>query len=297
MELRHLRYFTAVAETLHFGRAAARLNISAPTLSHQIGALETTLGAKLFTRRTKSAVGLTHAGKRFLVEAHETLRQAERAELIGRRAGRGDTGSITIGYVMSAICGGLLSTSLANYREKHPDVSFALQRTQTVEQFRNLIDGSLDIGFARLPYRYPGGLAGFLVDKQKYYLGVPLKHPLAGRKQVTPAMLEAEPFVATSLEMEIGFWSNTAAIAPPGVTLQIVDRAPDVISMMALSAAGAGICVVSESLTRVAIPGLVFCEITGTTRTSDHVVVYRKNEGAPVVKGLINYLRSNVKLR
>lgn len=297
MELRHLRYFTAVAETLHFGRAAARLNISAPTLSHQIGALETMLGAKLFTRRTKSAVALTHSGKRFLVEAQEALRQADRAEMVGRRAGRGDTGSITIGYVMSAVCGGLLSTSLANYREKHPGVSFQLQRTQTVEQFRSLIDGSLDIGFARLPYRYPSGLAGFLVDKQKYYLGVPQNHPLAGRKQVTPAMLEAEPFVATSLEMELGFWSNTAAVAPPGATLHIVDRAPDVVSMMTMSATGAGICVVSESLTRIAIPGLVFCEITGISRTSDHVVVYRKNEGEPVVKGLINHLRGNAKLR
>ena len=297
MELRHLRYFAAVADALHFGRAAARLNISAPTLSHQIGALETMLGAKLFTRRTKSAVALTHAGKRFLLEALETLQQAERAELVGRRAGRGDTGSITIGYVMSAVCGGLLSTSLANYREKHPDVSFQLVRAQTVQQFKDIIDGTIDVGFARLPYRYPSGLAGFPVDKQKFFLGVPQNHPFAGRKQVTPAMIEAETFVATSLEMEIGFWSNTSAVAPPGVTLRIADRASDVVSMMAMSAAGAGICVVSESLTRIAMPGLVFCEITGTSRTSDHVVVYRKNESAPVVKGLINHLRSHAKLR
>jgi DNA-binding transcriptional LysR family regulator len=297
MELRHLRYFTAVAEDLHFGRAAARLNISAPTLSHQIGALETMLGAKLFTRRTKSAVALTHSGKRFLVEAQETIRQARQAETIGRRAGRGDAGSITVGYVMSAVCGGLVSTSLANYREKHPDVSFRLQRMQTVSQFQDLVDGSLDIGFARLPYRYPSGVTGFLVARQKYYLVVPLKHPLAGRKQVTPAMLEKETFVTTPLEMEVGFWSNIAPVALPGVTPRIADRAPDVVSMMALTATGAGVSVVSEAVTSVNIPGLTFCEITGISRTSDHVVAYRKNENAPVVKGLINYLRSSLKLR
>ena len=91
MELRHLRYFVAVAEELHFGRAAARLNISAPTLSHQILALEGLLGAKLFLRRTKSVVTLTATGKRFLVEAYATLAQAANAEMIGRRAARGET--------------------------------------------------------------------------------------------------------------------------------------------------------------------------------------------------------------
>ena len=108
MELRHLRYFVAVAEKLHFSRAAEQLNISTPTLSHQIQALETMLGAQLLSRRKKSAVSLTHTGKRFLEEARATLRQAENAELVGKRAARGDIGSIAIGYILSASSIGLL---------------------------------------------------------------------------------------------------------------------------------------------------------------------------------------------
>src|SRR5882672_9320947 len=97
MELRHLRYFIAVAEELHFSRAAAKLNIATPTLSAQIQALETSLGAQLFARKTRS-VALTHVGKRFLEEARATLKQAEQAELVGRRAARGDLGSIVVGF-------------------------------------------------------------------------------------------------------------------------------------------------------------------------------------------------------
>ncbi len=295
MELRHLRYFIAVAEEMHFGRAAARLNISAPTLSHQIGALESMLGAKLFTRRTKSAVGLTHSGKRFLIEAQETIKQAAHAEMVGRRAGRGDAGSISIGYVLSAGFSGMLSASLARFRERHPDVTFQLARVQTVEQFKALADGSLDVGFTRTPHRYPTGLTGFIIERQKFFLALPEKHHLVAQKNITPAMLVNEDFVAAPLEMELGFWANLSSVAPPGVSLRIVARAPDVFSVITLVAAGVGLGVLSESLKRIAIPGVVFREIDGASRTSDHVAAYRKNESAPVVKAFINFLRASVR--
>ncbi len=292
MELRHLRYFTTVAEELHFGRAAARLNIAAPTLSHQIRALETLLGTKLFNRRTKSAVALTHSGRRFLVEAQDTLKQAAHAEQVGRQAGRGDAGSISVGYVLSAGCGGLISSMLASFRKEHPDVSFQMARMQTVSQFKALVDGSLDIGFARTPHRFPTGLAGFTDDRQRFCLALPEAHALAARNHVTPAMLVDEAFVAAPLEMELGFWSNIASIAPSGVMLRIVERTNDVFTALALVGAGAGICVLSESLARIAMPGVIFRDIVGVTRTAEHSVVYRKNESAPVVKTYINYLRA-----
>jgi DNA-binding transcriptional LysR family regulator len=98
--LRHLRYFVAVAEKLHFSRAAEDLNISTPNLSNQIRALGTMLGAQLLSRKTKSAVALTQTDRRFLEEARATLRQAEMAELIGKRAARDDVGSIVVGYIL-----------------------------------------------------------------------------------------------------------------------------------------------------------------------------------------------------
>ena len=297
MELRHLKYFVAVAEELHFARAAERLNIAAPTLSHQIGALETMLGAKLLTRKTKSAVALTHSGKRFLVEAQETLKQAAHAELVGRRAARGDAGSIAVGYVFSAGCSGLISGTLASFRKSHPEVSFQLARMQTFAQFKALIDGSLDIGFTRAPQRYPSGLTGFIVERQPFWLALPEGHHLAARKQITPAMLVDEAFVAVSMEMEIGFWGNIAAITPPGTSLRIVERAPDAFTVMALVAAGVGISVLSGSLARIAMPGLAFRKLVGVTRMADHAMVYRKNESAPVVKAFIEFLRARARAR
>jgi len=295
MELRHLRYFIAVAEELHFARAAARLNIAAPTLSHQIRALEGMLGAELFTRKTRSAVALTHSGKRFLVEAQETLKQAAHAELVGRRAARGDAGSIAVGYVFSAGCSGLISETLGGFRKSHPEVSFQLARMQTFAQFKALGDGSLDVGFTRALQRYPSGLSGFIIERQPFLVALPAGHRLAARKQVTPAMLVEESFVAVSMEMEVGFWGNIAAITPPGMSLRIVERAPDAFTVMALVAAGAGISVLSGALARIAMPGVTFRKIVGVTRTADHATVYRKNEGAPVVTAFIEFLRGRIR--
>src|SRR3974390_2237759 len=152
MELRHLRYFVAVAEELHFSRAAAKLNIATPTLSAQIQALESMLGAQLFTRKTRS-VALTHVGKRFLEEARATLKQADQAELVGRRAARGDLGSIAIGYVLSAAGAGTVTPGITDFRKSHPDVSFQLHKMETIPQMKALVDGTLDLAFARLPDR------------------------------------------------------------------------------------------------------------------------------------------------
>ncbi|MDP2295174.1 MAG: LysR substrate-binding domain-containing protein [Pseudolabrys sp.] len=293
MELRHLRYFTAVAEELHFGRAATRLNIAAPTLSHQIGALETLLGAQLFTRRTKSAVALTSLGTRFLVEAYATLKQAAHAELIGRRAARGDVGSVAVGYIFSAGCSGLVSSLAMEFRKMNPGVSVQLRRALTFEQFKGLTEGSLDVGFTAAPQRYPSGLNGFVVDRQPFFLAIPAKHPLAARKQITPAMVVDESFVAVSLEMEVGFGGgNISAISPLGTSLNIVERMPDIFSVMTLVGAGVGLSVLSQPLTNVHIPGVVFRKVSGITRKAECAVVFRKNESSPVVKAFLKYLRT-----
>lgn len=296
MELRHLRYFTAVAEELHFGRAAARLNIAAPTLSHQIGSLETLLGARLFTRRTKSAVALTQLGTRFLVEAYATLKQAAHAELIGRRAARGDVGSLAVGYIFSAGCSGFVSTTVLEFRKKHPGISPQLRRALTFEQFKALSEGSLDVGFTAAPQRYPSGLSGFVVDRKPFYLAIPAKHRFATAKNITPAMLMNETFVAVSLEMEVGFGGgNIAAISPLGNTPNIVERAPDIFSVLTLVAAGVGLSVVSQPLSNVKIPGLTFRKIAGVNRESELALVFRKNESSPVVKAFTDFMRARMR--
>jgi DNA-binding transcriptional LysR family regulator len=294
MELRHLRYFVAVAEELHFSRAAARLNIATPTLSAQIQALEAMLGAQLFARKTRS-VALTQVGKQFLEEARATLQQADHAELVGRQAARGDLGSIAVGYVLSASCGGLVSPAVIRFKKSHPNVSFHLRKMETIPQMKALVEGALDVGFTREPERYPTGLTGFLIDRQSFYLAVPEGHRLASCDDIAPEALVGEPFVAMTLDMEMGFWSNLRAVTPPGTSMQIAARVPDALSVLTAVSAGIGLGVLSGSLTRISVPGVVFRKITQTNRYSDHAVVYRKNEGAPVIRAFVAQLRAHAR--
>jgi DNA-binding transcriptional LysR family regulator len=294
MELRHLRYFVTVAEELHFSRAAARLNIATPTLSAQIQALEAHLGAQLFARRTRS-VALTHVGRRFLDEARATLRQADQAELVGRRAARGDVGTIAVGCVLSATFGGVIPRAIIQFKKTHPDVLFQTRAVPTIQQMKELIEGTLDVGVTLAPDRYPVGLSGFIIDRQAFWLAIPADHPLATRKEVEPNMLEGEPLIATLLETDMGFWSNIRAITPPGMTMRIVSRVPDIFSVMVGVAAGIGMGVVTESLARLPIPGVVYRKIVKTPRCSDHAAVFRRNESAPVVKAFIAMLRAGTR--
>jgi DNA-binding transcriptional LysR family regulator len=295
MELRHLRYFVAVAEKLHFSRAAEHLNISTPTLSHQIQALETMLGAQLLSRKTKSAVSLTQTGKRFLEEARATLRQAENAELVGKRAARGDIGSIAIGYILSASCIGLLPELIATFQKENPGVSLQLSRMETFPQMKAVIDGSLDVAFIRAPQRYPIELTGFVVDRHPYCVAIPKGHHLAKRKQIGPAVLAQEAFVSGSLEMEVGFWGNLSAISKQGQSLHVVERTPDIFSLLTLVAAGVGLAIISEPMQNVAIPGIVYRRITGALQEAEIAVAYRKSENAPAVKSFIQRLRAKAR--
>lgn len=297
MELRHLRYFVAVAEKLHFSRAAEYLNISTPTLSHQIQALESMLGAQLLSRKKKSAVSLTQTGKRFLEEARATLRQAENAELVGKRAARGDIGSIAIGYILSASCIGLLPELIAAFQKENPNVSLQIIRMETFPQMKALIEGVLDVAFIRAPQRYPAELTGFVIHRHAYYVAIPAGHHLAKRKQITPAVLAKEPFVSGTLEMDVGFWGNLGAISKLGQSLRIVERTSDIFSLLTLVAAGFGLGIISAPMQNVTIPGVVYRKIAGAFQEAEIAVAYRKSESAPAVKSFIQRLRTKARTR
>jgi DNA-binding transcriptional LysR family regulator len=294
MELRHLRYFVAVAEELHFSRAAAKLRIATPTLSAQIQTLETSLGARLFTRKTRSVV-LTSVGKRFLAEAQEVIRRADHAELVARRFAKGEEGTLAVGYILTAAYGGMITASIVDFRASHPNVNVELQRMQTLPQMTALLGGSLDIGFARAPERFPAGLAGFVVDRQPLCLAIPSGHRLAAHSVIEPEMLAGEEFVTTSLEMELGYWSNVSEVVPTDMQVKIVARVPDTTSVLFSVAAGIGIGVLSESLTRTAVAGVTFRKLGGATRTSDHVAVFRRNEASPLIKAFIALMREKTR--
>jgi DNA-binding transcriptional LysR family regulator len=287
MELRHLRYFIAVAEELHFAHAAERLDISGPTLSNQISALESELRVQLFNRKTKKNVTLTNAGTRFLEEARATIRQAEFAEHVGRQAGLGEAGTITIGYVLTAALMGLLPSAIASFRKSHPNVTFAVRRTETFPTMKDILSRQTDIGIIRRPERYPSGLSGFTIVSDDFCVALPQSHPLASRKQVTPSMLSNDNFIATPLEMEVGFWGNISG----NVGHRVVARATDIISVLSLVAGGIGVSVLPAPARNAGIPGVVFLNLIGR-RKADYALVHRKNEASPLIKLFIQSFRT-----
>lgn len=294
MELRHLRYFEAAAEELHFSRAAERLDISAPTLTQQIQGLERELGVLLF-RRTRRSVALTEAGRRFLEEVRATLRQAEQAALVARQTARGELGRLEIGYVTSASCLGLVPSVIAEFRHANPYVELNLHRLETVLQLKALAQGQIDVGFLRPPLRYPSGLVGTLIWRQPFVVAAPTDHKLAREKQIRISSLAGEPLIASSVELELGFGGQIQEMAAEGrFAPKIVGRAPDILTILTLVAAGVGIAFVPESFRRVSIPGVVYRDLMGPSKSAMLAVARRRDEHAPAVKAFIRLVRQRV---
>ena len=196
MELRHLRYFVAVAEELHFGRAARRLEMAQPPLSIQIQRLEKELGVKLL-ERTQRHVGLTAAGRVFLERARRVLEQAELAVHAAQRAGRGETGSLAVGFVGSATYG-VLPEVLRLFRRRFPDVDLMLYEMGSTAQQRAVVEGRLHLGLIRTPRDNAGldeALAQQVVQREPLVVALPKGHALTRLETLPLIQLAAEPFI------------------------------------------------------------------------------------------------------
>src|ERR671933_1358870 len=195
MELRHLRYFVAVAEELHFGRAAARLHIAQPPLSRQIRDLELDVGAPLFARVPRG-VALTAAGLAFLPEARLTLAQAERARRTAQRAAGGEIGRLRVGFVEAAIYSGVLPEVLGFFRMHLPDIGVSLFEMDPRQQAEAFRDGRIDVGIL---HNAPPDAERWLrvepVYSEPLVAALPHGHRLAGRARPSLADFAGEPFV------------------------------------------------------------------------------------------------------
>ena len=289
IELRLFRYFVTIAEERHFARAAERLGISPPTLTHQIQALEAHLGVRLCQRRPKTRVELTEAGLRFLEQAQQVLRQVAEAELAARKAARGEVGRIEIGYMMSVSCSGLIQKCVGDFRRDHPAIDISLHRLETMPQVTAIVEGRIDIGFVRPPKQYPPELDGFIVFEQPMVVALPADHALARRKRVKPADLSGEVFVTTALEMDIGFRKYTEAVTSIANFVPTVSkRVPDVFTVLTYISAGYGVGVIARSLGKLAIPNVVIKELNvPEPLLSPIACVFRRNESAPAAAAFI----------
>lgn len=291
MEVRHLRYFVAVAEELHFARAAERLKIAPPTLSHGIAALEAELGTRLFSRKTKTAVSLTNSGRRFLESAQIALRHFGDAEIAGKQAARGEIGTIAISYMHAAACAGVIADSISAFSKKQPGVFFDLSCRDTFSQMAGIADGLIDVGFVRRPQRYLTGLTGFVISRHPFCAAIPKDHPLAASERVSQAALAKEKLLALTIEMEAGIWSNIAAALPTARGSRVAQRAADSFTLLTLVGAGAGITIVPDPLRRLDIPGVVYRKISGPQQICEIAVTHRVGESSAAIKAYINLLR------
>ena len=286
MELRHFRYFIAVAEQLHFSRAAEWLGIAAPTLTVQIQELERALGARLL-QRSKRSVALTPAGEAFLTEARQAVMQFEQAQAIARRAGRGEIGRIELGYVGSAIFAGILQTSLQRFRQAWPHVELRV-RESPMDELPGLIeDGRLDLAFVRLPVPLPHSLRQHAVWRDVFCLAVPESHPLAAAR----APIRARQLANESLIVPEQPYGATEIGRRGRFEPRIVARPGSLLSVLTQVALGAGIGVV-PSVTRdaVQLQGVVYRPLAGHPITSEIAAIYRRHERSAAAGQLIRHM-------
>lgn len=189
MDIRHFRYFLAVARQGNFTRAAEQLGIAPPTLTRQIQDMENELGTRLFVRQTRE-VSLTEAGAALLIEAEATVRQFEYAQRNAQRAGRGDIGHIELGYVASAVYSGLLQKQVQAFSRECPDVSLNVRESPMATLPAMVLEGRFDIGYVRSPLTLPEGLEAIRLDAEGFVLALSSESWLCRLPEISPEHLK-----------------------------------------------------------------------------------------------------------
>ncbi|RLU11423.1 LysR family transcriptional regulator [Pseudomonas prosekii] len=286
MDIRHFRYFLAVARQRNFTRAAEQLGIAPPTLSRQIQDMESELGTRLFLREQRE-VSLTEAGAALVIEAEATVRQFEFAQRSAQRAGRGDLGHIELGYVASAVYSGLLQKQLQAFARECPDVSLNVRESPMAALPGMVVDGRFDIGYVRSPMPLPEGLEAIGLDAEGFVLALPDDSWLCRLPQISPAHLQNETFI---LPEQI---NGTLQVAAQGGFAPNLGAQPGgLVAVIALVSLGQGVAVVPESVVgHVGLPGVVYRPIAGCEASSWLSMIYRRFEKSPAVARYIEQIK------
>lgn len=293
IELRLYRYFVTLAETLHFGRAAARLGIAQPPFSQQIQKLEHDLGT-LLLRRNNRKVELTPAGMAFLEEARRTLAAAERAERAARLAGEGRSGQLSIGMINSAVYEDTIPTVVLRLSERHPGIDLSLREMTTPQQIRALHAGEIQVGFVRPPI-HDTELETLTVHTEPLLLALPAAHPLAGLPAVPLGKLAADPWVMLPSGLGLGFYEQVIDICrKAGFMPETHQVATEIPTMISLIAAGLGVTLVPASITNLRRTGVVYRPIEGQNELVETVAVWTPVHASPLLDRFLEILREVV---
>ena len=290
MDIRHLRYFVAVAEEAHFGRAAKRLHIVQPALSMQIRALEEEMGGALLVR-TSRRVELTEAGALLLIEARRTLEQAAHAKETVQRSLRGDIGTVRIGFAGIAVPTGKLMGDVRAFHQRFPTAELELREVTPHLQAAAIRAGDMDVGYCpSVDFTFHRELIAEPVGNWPMVVAMASDHPLVGKARLTAHALRNEPLVLYAAEEDeqgplakVRHWI--------GGEPSRIYRVPNTLTVLAMAAAGLGLAIVPAPIEQVAIPNIAYRQISGATISADLFLISRKQETSGAVRAFLTQAR------
>ncbi|NNU46975.1 LysR family transcriptional regulator [Rhizobium sp. WYCCWR 11279] len=292
MELRHLRYFLAVAEEGNFTRAAGKLGIGQPPLSQQIRDLEREVGAALF-HRVPHGAELTAAGVAFLGEAKASLAAAEKAKLAAQSANRGETGRLSLGFTASSAFNPVVSTTIRRFRARWPEVQLSLTEMNTLALMQKLERGELDASFMRPSLDDPAGIRLRRLPDEPMVIALPASHPLARHSKLPLATLADEPFILFPRLVGLSLYDDVVlACRKAGFELTVAQEAPQISSVVNLVAADLGVSIVPASISQIKLEGVAYRPIEGPPAVARLALAILKTHRSPVTENLMSLLNS-----
>ena len=293
VELRHLRYFLALAGELHFGRAAQQLHIAQPALSQQIQKLEREIGTQLFVR-TRREVQLSPAGAALRPHAERAIREAAAGAEAARRTAAGEIGQLTVGFIETA-ASSLVPQAVRRFQAERPDVGLTLRELGVSSQIEGLRAGWLDIAIMRPPIEDQGLVVEQIVD-EGLVAAVPSAHDLARRSRVGAAAVAREPLIALSREVVPGLYDQVLGLRQEHGGGPIAQEATSIQAVLGLVAAGLGIAIMPASVRGLSREGVSFVAIQ-TDQRSTMVAARREEDSSPLVLAFLDAARMAARQR
>ena len=289
MELRQLRYFVAVAEERHFGRAAKRLRLSQPPLSAQIKGLEEELGVKLFQRSTRQ-VALTDAGRTFLEKAEGILEAVEEAKEAAKGADEGVRGRLEIGFISSATLG-LLPPAIRLFRERFEGVEIELRELTSAQQIDALYAGEIRVGLVRLPLRAPG-LRFEPLQEESFVVALPSGHPLEALESVPLEAMVDQPLIFFTRQLMPSLHAQIVELFQRvGAFPNVVQHAVHLQTIVGLVASDVGLAILPEPAERLSREGVVYRSLDAPDATSWVGLARVEDDGSLLVENFVRTVR------
>ena len=299
MDLRHLRYFVAVAEEGHITRAAERLGLQQPPLSQQIKALEAELEVQLFRRKPRG-VELTEAGRVLLDDARAVLSQVEHAVAATRRTARGEQGRIAVGFTSSASFHPLVVRAIRSYRDSYPLVSLALEEGGTAELVDAVRQERLDAAFIRTPVGDATQLWIEPLLAEEMVAALPTGHKLTRNKRpsdrIALSALASETFILYRRRLGPGLYDSIiAACHRAGFSPRVGQEAPRMFSTLNLVGAGLGVSIIPASMQSLHMDGVVYRRLRGAPINAPLQLAFRRDDEAPALRRFVDLVKAALK--